>query len=53
VEGMTELNGNTYKVTIIDSHKLKIGDTTKFGRYERNGIMTACKVPKLVEFKSL
>lgn len=38
VSGMTELNGNSYKVSVINSYRFKIDcDTTKFKPYEMIG----------------
>ncbi|OHT02907.1 Ubiquitin-like modifier-activating enzyme 1 [Tritrichomonas foetus] len=38
VSGMTELNGNSYKVTVINSYRFQIDcDTTKFHPYEMLG----------------
>ena len=38
VSGMTELNGNSYKISVINSYRFKIDcDTTKFHPYELIG----------------
>lgn len=54
VEGMTEINGQTYEITVLSPIAFTIkGDTTKFGKYERNGLAEQVKIPQQIEFKSL
>lgn len=54
VEGMTELNGKEFKVSIesVETFTINI-DTTNFGPYKGNGIAEQVKVPKKINFKSL
>lgn len=53
IRGMTELNGNTYKVTTVGPFAFSIGDTTDFGDYEGGGTAIQQKQPKQMKFKSL
>lgn len=53
VEGMTELNGNKFKIEVVSPFSFKIGDTTKFGQYTREGICEQVKVPFEVNHASL
>lgn len=32
------INDTIWKVTVINPYSFKIGDITKYGKYERNGI---------------
>ena len=44
VGGMTQLNGNTYTVTVIDANSFSIGvDSTGYGTYTSGGTATAYK----------
>lgn len=41
VEGMTEVNGKNFKITVKSPYTFTIdADTTKFGKYTREGIVT-------------
>lgn len=57
VQGMSELNGNTYEIeTLIPFDRLKfkiLVDTREFGAYERNGKIKRLKETVMMEFKSL
>lgn len=53
VEGMTELNDQKFKITVISPYSFSIGDTRSFGKYTRQGIAEQVKVPYPVKFKSL
>ena len=54
----TEFKSNTinetiHDIKIVSPFSFKIGDTTKFTDYERNGKITQVKVPVTNKFKSL
>ena len=56
VKGMKELNDlkDPVKISVIDSYTLKLHlDTSKFGKYKINGIVTSVNVPTVVKFQSL
>ncbi|KAJ6822887.1 ubiquitin-activating enzyme E1 2-like [Iris pallida] len=55
VKGMTELNdGKPRKVKNTRPYSFTLEeDTTHFGSYERGGIVTQVKQPKILQFKSL
>lgn len=53
VEGMSELNGKTFKIKVISPFSFEIGDTSSFGEYTRQGIAEQVKVIKQLEFFSL
>jgi len=49
---MNELNGNTYEIKVLSPYAFTINcDTTKFGKYERNGLAEQIKVPVTATFK--
>lgn len=57
VEGMEStkeegksINGSIHKVQVINSNSFKIGDTTHYAKYIRNGIVKNIKVPVEVTF---
>ena len=53
VEGMTELNGKEYQITVKDKRHFYIGDTSKFGKYtsqHRSGYGVQVIVPKVMHF---
>lgn len=51
---MTELNGcEPRKIKVLGPYTFSIGDTTKFSKYVRGGIVTQVKMPKKLEFKPL
>lgn len=51
---MTELNGcEPRKIKVLGPYTFSIGDTTKFSKYIRGGIVTQVKMPKKLQFKSL
>lgn len=53
VQGMTELNNcEPIKIKVLGPYTFSIGDTTGFKKYERGGIVTQVKMPKLLNFKS-
>ena len=52
VKGMTELNGNEFKIKVLGPYTFAIGDTSKFGTYEIGGIAEEIKKPKIIEFVS-
>lgn len=55
VQGMTELNdGKPRKISSARPYSFTLDeDTTNFGRYERGGIVTQVKQPKILNFKTL
>ncbi|XP_028146852.1 ubiquitin-like modifier-activating enzyme 1 [Diabrotica virgifera virgifera] len=53
VQGMTELNNcEPIKIKVLGPYTFSIGDTTKFSKYTRGGIVSQVKMPKHLEFKS-
>lgn len=54
IQGMTELNGcEPHKIKVLGPYTFSIGDTTKFSKYLRGGIVTQVKMPKKLQFKPL
>lgn len=54
VQGMTELNNcKPIKIKVLGPYTFSIGDTTGFTKYQRGGIVTQVKMPKVINFKSL
>ena len=53
VHGMTEINAREFPVKVLGPYTFSIGDTTAFGDYERGGVVTQVKQPKVVSFKPL
>lgn len=54
VQGMVELNNcEPIKIKVLGPYTFSIGDTTAFSKYERGGIATQVKMPKVVNFKPL
>ncbi|KAJ1610194.1 ubiquitin-activating enzyme E1 (UBA) [Cryptosporidium canis] len=55
IQGMTELNGTgPHKIVSTGKHQFTIEfDTSMFGEYEREGIVTQVKVPVTYNFRSL
>lgn len=56
VQGMTELNERStpIRIKVIDVYTFKLElDTTKFGKYKREGIVQSVSVPEKIEFQSL
>ncbi|XP_045773330.1 ubiquitin-like modifier-activating enzyme 1 [Maniola jurtina] len=54
VQGMTELNGcEPLKIKVLGPFTFSIGDTTNFSKYQRGGIVTQVKMPKILNFKPL
>jgi len=52
VQGMSQVNGQQFKVRTISPHSFAIGDTTGFGDYQREGICEQVKVAEEMAFKS-
>ncbi|GAM23523.1 hypothetical protein SAMD00019534_066980 [Acytostelium subglobosum LB1] len=51
VEGMDELNGQTYKVTVINPNSFSIDcDTSSYQTYTRGGIVSDVKAPTSLSF---
>jgi len=53
VKGMSEVNGQEFKIKVLGPYTFSIGDTTNFGKYIRGGYVHQVKKPKLVDFKPL
>lgn len=54
IQGMTELNNcEPIKIKVLGPYTFSIGDTTKFSKYERGGIASQVKMPKVISFKPL
>ncbi|KAK9881581.1 hypothetical protein WA026_016454 [Henosepilachna vigintioctopunctata] len=54
VKGMIELNNcKPIKIKVLGPYTFSIGDTTNFSKYERGGIATQVKMPKVIQFKPL
>eukprot|EP00048_Salpingoeca_helianthica_P016079 m.230351 g.230351 ORF g.230351 m.230351 type:complete len:1021 (-) comp17989_c0_seq1:244-3306(-) len=53
VQGMTELNGTVHKITVINPHSFRIGDTRAFSPYVRGGIARQLHRKLTVSHKSL
>lgn len=51
--GLTSLNGEIHKVTVINPTSFYIGDTRKYTEYKRNGIAKQLKVKQVAKFKSM
>merc|ERR1712226_1621088 len=51
VEGMTQINGKEFQITVTGPYSFKIGDTSGFSEYTTKGIATQVKKAKLVDFK--
>lgn len=47
------INETIHDIKIVSPFSFKIGDTTKYEKYERNGKITQVKVPVTRKFKSL
>ena len=52
VKGMEEINGKVFPIKVLSPYQFSIGDTTKFGKYIRDGIVEQVKTQK-VKFISL
>ncbi|CAD8055043.1 unnamed protein product [Paramecium sonneborni] len=52
VQGMSEINDQVFKITVVSPYSFSIGDTSKFSSYERNGIAIQVKIPEKISFKS-
>lgn len=54
VQGMTELNNcEPIKIKVLGPYTFSIGDTTGYSKYERGGIASQVKMPKILSFKPL
>ncbi|XP_020582086.1 ubiquitin-activating enzyme E1 1 [Phalaenopsis equestris] len=55
IDGMNELNdGKPRKIKNVNPYSFTLEeDTTNFGRYEKGGIVTQVKLPKILRFKTL
>lgn len=52
--GMTDLNNCApIKIKVLGPYTFSIGDTTDYTKYERGGIATQVKMPKILNFKPL
>ena len=53
VQGMEKLNGaEPRKVTVKGPYTFSIGDVSGLGEYERGGLYTQVKMPKIINFQS-
>ncbi|CAF0731325.1 unnamed protein product [Didymodactylos carnosus] len=52
VKGMTEVNGQEYKITVPSPYTFTIADTSAFGKYAGGGTVTEVKKPETMQFKS-
>ncbi len=50
VEGMVEVNDKEFQIYVENMTAFRIGDTSKFGNYEKGGIVYEIKKPKNVIF---
>lgn len=54
IEGMDGINDAApVKITVKGPYTFSIGDVAKYGRYQRGGIFTQAKMPKIINFKPL
>jgi len=53
VDGMTEVNGKEFPVTVIGPYTFSIGDTSGFGDYVKGGVALQVKKPKVLKFLTL
>ncbi|XP_071438940.1 ubiquitin-like modifier-activating enzyme 1 isoform X2 [Hetaerina americana] len=54
IQGMEELNNCPPKrIKVIGPYTLSIGNTSKFSKYQRGGIVSQVKMPKILNFKEL
>lgn len=44
-DGSTSINGSMHKITVINANSFRIGDTTKYTPYIRNGLVKNIKIP--------
>ena len=52
-EKTDSINGTIHRVTVVNPSSFKIGDTSVYSPYERNGIASQMKVKGQMKFKSL
>ena len=50
VEGMTEVNDKEFQIYIENMQAFKIGDTSKFGKYEKGGMIYEIRKPKNITY---
>lgn len=53
VDGMTEVNGKEFPVTVKGPYTFSIGDTSSFGDYIKGGVALQVKKPKVLKFLPL
>lgn len=54
VEGMEGINdAPPMKITVKGPYTFSVGDVSKYGQYQRGGLFTQVKMPKIVDFKPL
>jgi len=54
VEGMEGINeAAPMKITVKGPYTFSVGDVTKYGQYQRGGLFTQVKMPKIIDFKPL
>lgn len=50
---MVEINGKEFEVKVVSPTSFRIGDTSKFGHYERNGMIEQVKKTSSIKNRSL
>lgn len=53
VQGMEGVNGAEFKIEVKGPYTFSIGDVSGLGTYQRGGLFTQVKKPKIINFKSL
>ena len=54
VEGMEGINqAAPMKITVKGPYTFSVGDVAKYGQYQRGGLFTQVKMPKVIDFKPL
>ncbi|PWW77708.1 ubiquitin-activating enzyme E1 [Tuber magnatum] len=52
VQGMESLNGAEFKIEVKGPYTFSIGDVSSYGTYDRGGLYTQIKKPKIINFRS-
>lgn len=53
VKGMSEVNGQEFKIKVFGPYTFGIGDTTNFSKYIRGGYVHQVKKPRFMNFKPI
>lgn len=53
VKGMSEVNGQEFKIKVYGPYTFGIGDTTSLSKYIRGGYVHQVKKPKVINFKPI